>query len=284
MSGLATITTIVKSKAALAVLGAILVGGTGTAAAVAATTGHLGPIQTPGFAHSTPGTDQGNGDHAHTISIEGILNSLKACPSSVTQLVVTKASESTEHDVQANDSTGDAAQATHAPEVNGTKTPEKTETPESGKPATTGTETLTVLVDSKTKVNGEHATTLADLCGNTGHRVQVQAEKGTDGTLTAWKVTLQGADGSGNNAGGTGDQGSQAGQDASVSGTVASVNSGKQTFILTTADGKTVTITVSAKTTFAGAAHGLSGLHAGQHVTVQGTRQSDGSIVATRVE
>lgn len=291
MSGLATtISTIVKSKAAAAALGVVLVGGSGTAAAVAAThNGDIGPVHTPLFAH---GTDQNasdsdkNGDHAHTISIEGVLDSVKSCPSSVTTIVVTKASESAEHDVKDtntnNDSHGDAASATHAATTPGAEATEveKAETP-SAKPA--GTETLTVTVNSKTKVNGEKdADGLGSLCGKTGHKVQVQAEKNANGALVAWKVTLQGADsdtGKGNNA--TPGANGNGGDHSSVSGAIASV--GKSSFTVKGADGKTVTVTVNAQTVFSGRASGLSALHAGEKVTVEGTKQADGSILATHV-
>lgn len=193
MSGMATtLTTIVKNKIALAALGTVLIGGGGTAVALAATTGHLGSIQTPGFAHSNDSgtqsdksgdqgkSDSNNGDHPHTVSIEGVLASIKSCPTNSTRITVTKASESAEHDAKDTDKDDTNPGATHRP----------------------GTETLTITVNSKTRIVGNKADALADLCHAVGHRVQVQADKAANGALTAWKVTLQGADNAADGQGG----------------------------------------------------------------------------------
>lgn len=58
---------------------------------------------------------------------------------------------------------------------------------ERGKTATTQ-----VTINADTRVNGWHAHTLADLAAAKGHRVQVQATKQKDGSLLAWKITVQG--------------------------------------------------------------------------------------------
>src|SRR5215472_7988782 len=69
---LAKLTGLLSGKAALTALGIVLVGGAATATTVAATTGHLGPIQTPHIgganATHTPEGDDAQGVHAHTIS------------------------------------------------------------------------------------------------------------------------------------------------------------------------------------------------------------------------
>jgi hypothetical protein len=290
---LAKLALLAQSKVALAALGVVLVGGSGTVVAVAATTGHLGPIQTPMFHQGTPGADKGDndqgdesGDHPNTISIEGKLTSLKTCPANVTQLVVTKASESDEHDVKETDESGTPTaqgtpRATHAPEA--------TEAPEPTHAATpAGNATLTVNVDSKTKVNGEQAKTLADLCGGIGHGVEVEATKGTDGSLTAWKVTLQGqeSDSSDKSDGehstpGTGGDGSS--QSTSFSGTVGAIDTGTNTFALTTSAGKTIKVEVNAKTSYGNGLQGLSSLHSGERISVEGAVQSNGVILATHV-
>lgn len=56
------------------------------------------------------------------------------------------------------------------------------------------TTATTITVNAQTRVNGEHASSLTDLTAAVGHKVQVQATKQSDGTLLAWKVTVQGAD------------------------------------------------------------------------------------------
>ncbi|HEX9068851.1 MAG TPA: DUF5666 domain-containing protein [Ktedonobacterales bacterium] len=293
---LAKLAILAQSKVALAALGVVLVGGSGTVVAVAATTGHLGPIQTPMFHQGTPGADKGDngqgdesGDHPNTVSIEGKLTSLKTCPANVTQLVVTRASESDEHDVKDTGESGTPTaqgtpRATHAPEA--TEAPEPTHAPAAATPA--GSATLTVNVDSKTKVNGEQAKTLADLCGGIGHGVEVEATKGSDGSLTAWKVTLQDqesdstekSDGA-QRTPGTGGDGSS--QGSSVSGTVGAIDTGAQSFGLTTSAGKTIKVVVDAKTSYGNGLQGLSSLHSGEHISVQGTFQSNGAILATHV-
>jgi hypothetical protein len=63
-----------------------------------------------------------------------------------------------------------------------------------GKDAKTAT---TICVNSKTAVDGAHASKLSDLKAAVGHKVQVQATKQSSGScsLVAWKVTVAGADG-----------------------------------------------------------------------------------------
>jgi hypothetical protein len=50
----------------------------------------------------------------------------------------------------------------------------------------------TIHVNSKTEVNGEHASSLKDLSKNIGQKVQVQATRQSGGTLLAWKITIEG--------------------------------------------------------------------------------------------
>ena len=74
-------------------------------------------------------------------------------------------------------------------------------------------------------------------------------------------------------------------QDASqFKGTVGSVNSAQSSFTLSLTDGATKTVTVSAQTEFEGGLHSLADLTPGQHVSVKGTLQADGSIAASSVE
>ncbi|HEX9068747.1 MAG TPA: DUF5666 domain-containing protein [Ktedonobacterales bacterium] len=302
---LAKLAVLAQSKVALAVLGVVLVGGGGTAAAVAATTGHLGPIE---IAHSTPTKDDENGQngiHAHTVSIEGVLATVGTCPTgtqaanpaNVTKLTVKSADESAEHDATDSDTTGakatEAPDATHAAGAEATEAPkathtagaEATEKPEST-PGTqhTGTGTFTVGLNADTKVNGEHASTRGDLCQGIGHGVEIQATKASDGSLTAWKVTLQGKDSSDKGSSGGGDGSEGQGQSATATGSISALDVAKHTLSVTAENGTVTHVTVNASTQFSGGIHSLADLHVGGHVTVQGTKQTDGSILATRVE
>lgn len=224
--------TLVHSKIALAVIGVLLVGGSGAAVA-AATHGQLNLANSSAAqATHTPDSGDDSGDHAHTIAIEGKLMAYDANGQTIS--------------VQTKDS----------------KSP------------------TTIKVDKNTRVNGEHASKLDDLtaAAKNGANVQVQATKQNDGSLLAWKITVQGND-SGDNGG---DNGGQAGQHAAIVGTVVTV--GTNSFTVKLPDGTTKTVTVSSSTEFEGAAHHLSDLKAGMHVAVQGTNQSDGTIAAAQVE
>jgi hypothetical protein len=141
-----------------------------------------------------------------------------------------------------------------------------------------GAKAMTITVNSQTEVNGAHANTLADLTHHVGDDVQVQATKQSNGSLLAWKITVQGS------SQGTGDDGSSDGQNANqIHGTVASVNVGASSFMVKLEDGSTVTVTVSSATAFDGRAHKLADLVKGTSVLVHGTKQSNGSILADRV-
>src|SRR5215469_18881305 len=141
---------VVKSKAALAILGVLVVGGGGTAVAVTATGGNV-PVLSTLVGHAshtttkTPGAGNSASSHAHTVSLEGVLKGYIASANTISVL---------------------------------------------GNGATSAT---TIDVNSSTTVNGVHATALADLSKAIGKKVQVQATKQTDGTLLAWKITVEAA-------------------------------------------------------------------------------------------
>jgi hypothetical protein len=137
------------------------------------------------------------------------------------------------------------------------------------------TSATTIDVNSSTTVNGVHATALADLSKAIGKKVQVQATKQTDGTLLAWKITVEAATA-------TPGPGQGQGQQVELVGTVSSV--GTTSFVLTLPNGSTKTVTVSGATLFAGRAHKLGDLKKGDSVSVHGTTQSDGTVAATAVE
>jgi hypothetical protein len=140
------------------------------------------------------------------------------------------------------------------------------------------TSPTTVGVDAHTEVNGEHASSLSDLAKAVGHDVQVQATKQRDGSLLAWKITVQGADGGQGNGSGNGQDGHQ----HTLTGTIARIGSGS--FTITLSDGTTKTITLSDGTTqFKGMAHGFADLKQGMHVVVKGTDQSNGTIAAAEI-
>jgi len=260
---LSKVLAVVQSKAALAVLGVVLVGGGGSAVAFAATGHQLPFMGSQATATAKPdATHEANGNHAHTVSIEGVLKSYSGGTITVSA-----------SNVHSDDGKPEA-----------TEKPDATEKPEATR--TTTTTTMTITVNDKTNVNGENASKLADLSKNIGHRVQVQADKQSDGSLVAWKVTVQGADGQGgnnssNNDGkGSGD-GSTGAQTHVLAGKVTSVGSGS--FVMQLADGSTKTVTVNAQTAFRGSAHSLAELKANERVAVVGSTQSDGTFLAIAV-
>jgi hypothetical protein len=270
---LAKLTALLSGKAALTALGVVLVGGAATATTVAATTGHLGPIQTPhigaGATH-TPESHDAQGAHAHTVSIQGTLSAIATCSSgstsaaaSITRLTLTDAKVSPEHPEQ------DDASATKTPGVEGDEAKS-----DAGMTAVSGP--VAVAVTKDTRVTGAGVQTLADLCGQLKQRVEAQTTKDANGKYTAWKVTLLGG------GQGSGDNGSGAGQEVTVQGTIKAIDLAKSSFTLTTPAGD-VTVTVSANTEFQGSVHALAQTKAGAHVTVRGVKQANGSIAASKV-
>lgn len=262
---LSKVLSVVQSKAALAVLGVVLVGGGGTAAAYAATGHQLPLVGTQAQATEKP--DSANsGNHAHSVSIEGVLKSANGS-------TITVSSTSGEQP-DATDKP-DATHAADAPEA--TEKPEATHSAEATKTPTT----YTITVNKDTRVNGDQASTIADLAKNIGHRVQVQAEKQSDGSLVAWKVTVGGTEGGDSNHS-TGSGGDSAtSQTHALSGTIKSVSTGS--FVISV-DGSSKTVTVNSQTQFRGTVHSVADLKAGARVTVVGSTQSDGSFLATSVE
>lgn len=131
----------------------------------------------------------------------------------------------------------------------------------------------TITVNAKTEVNGAKATKLSDLTANIGHKVQVQADKQSDGSLVAWKVTVEGA---------TDDHGQSSDTRHDVSGTITGVTA--TGFVVKTADGDSVTVTANAQTSFAGAAATLSKVKTGMRVEVRGAFQANGTFLATSIQ
>lgn len=133
-----------------------------------------------------------------------------------------------------------------------------------------GSAAITVAVNDQTRVNGERASSLADLTAAVGRGVQVQADKQTDGSLVAWKITVQGA-GSAN-----------AGQQREVTGTVTGVT-GNQ-LVVKLQDGTSLTVVVGTGATVAGAAKDVASIKAGVRIQAHGTMQADGTLLADRVQ
>jgi hypothetical protein len=113
-----------------------------------------------------------------------------------------------------------AASGAHAPVLSGPTGHSTTKTPHTGSDAAShghtisvegvlkgynaGAGTISVVehgdtsatiidVNSKTEVNGEHASSLLDLSKAIGRKVQIQAIRQSGGALLAWKITIEGA-------------------------------------------------------------------------------------------
>jgi hypothetical protein len=277
---LAKLTALLSGKAALTALGVVLVGGAATATTVAATTGHLGPIQTPHIggasATHTPEANDAQGMHAHTVSIQGTLSAITKCSSgsasasAITSLTLIDAKVSPEHPEQ------DDASATKAPGAEATENAAKND---ADMAAVSGP--IAVAVTKDTRVTGAGVQTLADLCSQLKQRVEAQTTKNANGKYTAWKVTLLGNSQDGSN-GSNGGNGSGAAQEITVQGTIKAVDLAKSSFTLTTPAGD-VTVTVSAMTEFQGSVHALAQAKAGAHVTVRGVKQANGPIAASKI-
>jgi hypothetical protein len=69
-----------------------------------------------------------------------------------------------------------------------------------------------------------------------------------------------------------------------VEGTVSSIGTGHSTFVLTPEQGSPVTVEVNGQTVFDEGLSAFGSLKVGLHVEVKGTRQSDGSLLATKIE
>lgn len=140
----------------------------------------------------------------------------------------------------------------------------------------------TISVNDQTTINGDQAKSLADLAKNLNHNVQVQADKQDNGTLLAWKVTVGGP--ANPNAGNGSGNGGQSTDQRPFVGVVSSINISTSSFVLTEADGTKITVTVSSSTEFQGSAHTLADLKAHMHVTVKGSKQTNGTIAATSLQ
>src|SRR5579859_3579701 len=83
---LSKLALLVQSKVAVAVLGAVVIGGGGTAVAVAATGGHVPFISAATSSHDateTPKADDNDSEHAHSEGIEGVLKGYDASAATI---------------------------------------------------------------------------------------------------------------------------------------------------------------------------------------------------------
>lgn len=182
---------VAQTKVGAALVAAALVAGGGTAVAVTATHGNLpllgSHISGNGSSSDHSGTPEGeSGDKSHHLSVEGILKSYTApsgdCSSaSASASSVTPGSAS----VLPEDASSSSEDQSHSstPEAEGTHT--------SSQPAASQSP-VSIEITCDTKVNGDHASSLADLAGAVGHKVQVQASQ-QNGAWVASKVTVESA-------------------------------------------------------------------------------------------
>jgi hypothetical protein len=234
---LSKIVALAHSKVALAALGAVLVGGGGSAVAVAATTGHLSTLGVNlSAAHSSTETP---GSHAHTMGIEGLLTACSTTSKPATISVkdsagkswifVVSATTTFNGDTQTASSAGQGASSakgdnstsgagassakgdnsTSGAGASSAKGDNSAHAGDNSAQDTTGAGASSAKGDKSANAgdNSAHtAPTLADVCAtaNIGTRdVQVQATQ-NGSSYDAWKVTLQGPgsatnDGSGSN-------------------------------------------------------------------------------------
>jgi Domain of unknown function (DUF5666) len=75
-----------------------------------------------------------------------------------------------------------------------------------------------------------------------------------------------------------------AGNGQQVEGSISSIDAGHTSFVVTPAQDTAVTVVVNAQTVFEEGLQNFAGLKVGMDVEATGTRQADGSLLATKVE
>jgi hypothetical protein len=258
----AKIAVLLHSKVAIAIVGGLLVAGTGGVVATAATgqapvtlianatrLGNAG-AHNDSDDHSKDDHSNDQGKNAQNAHVEGTIASLGS-----SSFVLTVG-----HDNDESNENDESGEQHDANDDHGTPAASAT---------TTTPTTVNVTVNEQTKFEGV-AKAFGDL--KVGMQVEVQGVRQTDGSVLASQVESGGED--------TQDNEGQHENEQEVSGTVLSV--GVDSFSLKTEHG-TKTITVSKTTIFDGGLTGLGDLKVGKQVEVKGALQSDGSIAATRV-
>lgn len=194
---LAKIAAVAQSKVALAVLGVVLVGGGGSAVAVAATTGHLSTLgvnlnsdkSQNAQASETPDS------HAHTVGVEGVLVSCSGTTAPATILVKDGKGKSWTFNVSATTKyNGDTETASHTAGAQGGSSTEGAGA--SSAKGDNSTHTGGSSTEGASSAKGDNSThaapTLAQVCALAGSRgVEVQATP-NGSAYDAWKVTVQG--------------------------------------------------------------------------------------------
>ena len=79
-------------------------------------------------------------------------------------------------------------------------------------------------------------------------------------------------------------QGNSQNDGQQVEGAIKSIDAGHSSFVLTPAQGAAVTVVVNAQTVFEEGLGGFSDLKVGLQVEAKGTQQTDGSLLATKIE
>jgi hypothetical protein len=199
---LSKIAAVAHSKVALAVLGAVLVGGGGGAVAMAATTGHLSTLGVNAAMNSSSASSN---SHAHTTSVEGLLTACSATTTPATISVKDGSGKSWTFVVSATtkingdthtDASHGASSASNTTGA-GASSAKGDNSTHAGDNTSTGTGASSAKGDNSANAgdSSAHTATLADVCtsANIGTRdVQVQATK-NGASYDAWKVTLHGA-------------------------------------------------------------------------------------------
>lgn len=236
---LAKLTALAQSKTAIAVMGLVLVGGGSGAVAVAATTGHLKTLGVDlnvtgsNSADSKAAASETPDSHAHSIGVEGLLNSCSATTAPANLLVTDSHGKQWTFVVSATTKlNGDESGA------NGGASTAKGDNSTNAGGASTG----------GNSANAGPAMTLTTICAATNHGVQVEAtQNGTE--YDAWKVTLQGRESSK-----SGSEGSST-ESSSDKGSSSSDNSGQSSTESKSFEG---TATGVSATGFTLTSHGVS--------------------------
>lgn len=79
-------------------------------------------------------------------------------------------------------------------------------------------------------------------------------------------------------------QGNSQNDSQQVEGSISSIDAGHSSFVVTPAESTAVTVVVNAQTVFEEGLQNFAGLKVGMDVEAKGTRQADGSLLATEVE
>lgn len=138
--------------------------------------------------------------------------------------------------------------------------------------------TVTVVVNAQTVFEGG----LSEFAALTvGQHVEAKGSIQTDGSLLATKVEGQSETADDNQ--GNGDAQNHAKSQQELTGTVTSIDATGTSFLLTLANGATQTIVVSSTTAFEGVFHSFADLSTGMSVKVKGTLQADGTLAASTI-